>query len=380
MISYNFYNPTKLVFGENTIEKIGELLSNVGSKKVLMIAGSGSIKKNNVYDITINSLRKNGIEWRECWGVRANPSLAKVREAIAIAKKEKVDAVLAVGGGSVIDTTKIVAAGVYADDIWQVFERKEKIKKALPIFTILTLSATASEMNCSAVISNDEENKKWGTGSPLLYPVASIIQPDVQNTLPWNQTVNGALDAMAHIMEYYFIGTNEETSIAVNEALLKTIIKSVEGLKVDAKDTISRANLAWAITLGLNGISGAGLKGGDWACHDMSHSISCMYPQIAHGGALGVIFPAWMKYVCDSNPQQFKRFAKNVLLTDDIESGIYELKQLLKSWNAATSLRELGVKEEDLRKLAEMTVSRGNIGKLSVLRLADVEKILEFAF
>lgn len=380
MISYNFYNPTKLVFGENTIEKIGELLSNVGSKKVLMIAGSGSIKKNNVYDITINSLRKNGIEWRECWGVRANPSLAKVREAIAIAKKEKVDAVLAVGGGSVIDTTKIVAAGVYADDIWQVFERKEKIKKALPIFTILTLSATASEMNCSAVISNDEENKKWGTGSPLLYPVASIIQPDVQNTLPWNQTVNGALDAMAHIMEYYFIGTNEETSIAVNEALLKTIIKSVEGLKVDAKDTISRANLAWAITLGLNGISGAGLKGGDWACHDMSHSISWMYPQIAHGGALGVIFPAWMKYVCDSNPQQFKRFAKNVLLTDDIESGIYELKQLLKSWNAATSLRELGVKEEDLRKLAEMTVSRGNIGKLSVLRLADVEKILEFAF
>ena len=380
MISYNFYNPTKLVFGENTIEKIGELLSNVGSKKVLMIAGSGSIKKNNVYDITINSLRKNGIEWRECWGVRANPSLAKVREAIAIAKKEKVDAVLAVGGGSVIDTTKIVAAGVYADDIWQVFERKEKIKKALPIFTILTLSATASEMNCSAVISNEEENKRWGTGSPLLYPVASIIQPDVQNTLPWNQTVNGALDAMAHIMEYYFIGTNEETSIAVNEALLKTIIKSVEGLKVDAKDTISRANLAWAITLGLNGISGAGLKGGDWACHDMSHSISCMYPQIAHGGALGVIFPAWMKYVCDSNPQQFKRFAKNVLLTDDIESGIYELKQLLKSWNAATSLRELGVKEEDLRKLAEMTVSRGNIGKLSVLRLADVEKILEFAF
>ena len=380
MISYNFYNPTKLVFGENTIEKIGELLSNVGSKKVLMIAGSGSIKKNNVYDITINSLRKNGIEWRECWGVRANPSLAKVREAIAIAKKEKVDAVLAVGGGSVIDTTKIVAAGVYADDIWQVFERKEKIKKALPIFTILTLSATASEMNCSAVISNDEENKKWGTGSPLLYPVASIIQPDVQNTLPWNQTVNGALDAMAHIMEYYFIGTNEETSIAVNEALLKTIIKSVEGLKVDAKDTISRANLAWAITLGLNGISGAGLKGGDWACHDMSHSISCMYPQIAHGGALGVIFPAWMKYVCDRNPQQFKRFAKNVLLTDDIESGIYELKQLLKSWNAATSLRELGVKEEDLRKLAEMTVSRGNIGKLSVLRLADVEKILEIAF
>ena len=273
MISYNFYNPTKLVFGENTIEKIGELLSNVGSKKVLMIAGSGSIKKNNVYDITINSLRKNGIEWRECWGVRANPSLAKVREAIAIAKKEKVDAVLAVGGGSVIDTTKIVAAGVYADDIWQVFERKEKIKKALPIFTILTLSATASEMNCSAVISNDEENKKWGTGSPLLYPVASIIQPDVQNTLPWNQTVNGRRLMLWRIfMEYYFIGTNEETSIAVNEALLKTIIKSVEGLKVDAKDTISRANLAWAITLGLNGISGAGLKGGDWACHDMSHS------------------------------------------------------------------------------------------------------------
>lgn len=380
MISYNFYNPTNLVFGEDTIGKVGNLVASAGCKKVLIIGGGGSIKRNGVYDQTTQALKKAAIDWVECWGVRANPCLAKVREAIEIAKNENVDAVLAVGGGSVIDTTKIVAAGVYCQDIWQVFERKERIMKALPIFTILTLSATASEMNCSAVISNDEENKKWGTGSPLLYPVASIIQPDVQNTLPWNQTVNGALDAMAHIMEYYFIGTVEETSIAVNEALLRSIIVSVDRLQKDGHDTVSRANLAWAITMGLNGISGAGLKGGDWSCHDMSHSVSCMYPNIAHGAALGVIFPAWMSYVCDENLTQFNRFAQQIFAVDDIEVGIEKFKSMVQGWNGSVSLRELGVKETDLPQLAKMAVERGNIGKLKQLELEDVEKVLKIAF
>ena len=232
MISYNFYNPTKLVFGDDTIKQIGSLIKANGYKKVLLIAGGGSIKKNGVYDEVIKSFQENEIKWIENWGVKPNPNLDKVYECINLAKKEDVEAVVAVGGGSVIDTTKIVAAGVYCEDVWNVFERTERITKALPIFTVLTLSATASEMNCSAVITNEQEQKKWGTGHPLLFPKVSIIDPSVQNSLPWNQTVNGALDAMAHILEFYFMGTYEETVIAVNEALLNSIIKAVGKLKL----------------------------------------------------------------------------------------------------------------------------------------------------
>lgn len=380
MINYNFYNPTRLVFGENTIEKIGELIAQQGYRKILMIAGGGSIKKNGVYNAVVQSLTKNQVAWIECWGVQANPCLTKVREAIAIAKEEKVEAILAVGGGSVIDTTKATAAGVFAEDIWKVFEREEKIINALPIFTVLTLSATASEMNCSAVITNEAEGKKYGTGHPLLYPVVSVIEPSIQNSLPWEQTVNGALDAMAHIMEFYFMGSIEETVLGIDEALLKSIIKATSKLRLKQDDSIARANLAYAITMGLNGMSGAGLKGGDWACHDMSHSISSMYHSVAHGAALGVLFPAWMEYVCEANQHQFDRFAKGIFDCIDIEEGVIKFRKLVSTWQGCTKLSQLGVKEEDIPALAKMTVARGPIGRLRPLDEKDVERILRQAY
>lgn len=380
MIEYNFYNPTRLIFGENKIAMIGDVIAQSGYNKVLLIAGGGSIKENGVYQQVTDSLTANGIAWAECWGVRANPCLEKVREAIEIARKENVQAVLAVGGGSVIDSGKITAAGFYAQDVWNIFERKEKIERVLPIFTVLTLSATASEMNCNAVITNEVAHKKYGTGHPLLYPKISIIDPKVQTTLPWAQTVNGALDAMAHIMEYYFIGTQEETVLCVDEALLKSIIKAVGKLKIKQDDLYARANLAWAVTMGLNGISGTGLKGGDWACHSISHSISCKYPHIAHGAALGIIFPAWMEYVCESNPHQFDRFARGIFDCIDIEEGTIKFRNLLRSWQAPVSLKEVGVQKEDLRLLAQMSVDRGEIGQLQKLNADDVEEILTIAY
>ena len=380
MISYNFYNPTKLVFGDDTIKQIGSLIKANGYKKVLLIAGGGSIKKNGVYDEVIKSFQENEINWVENWGVKPNPNLDKVYECINLAKKEDVEAVVAVGGGSVIDTTKIVAAGVYCEDVWNVFERTERITKALPIFTVLTLSATASEMNCSAVITNEQEQKKWGTGHPLLFPKVSIIDPSAQNSLPWNQTVNGALDAMAHILEFYFMGTYEETVIAVNEALLNSIIKAVGKLKLKEDDTISRANLAWAATMALNGTSGAGLKGGDWSCHDMEHSISSLYPAVAHGAGLGVLFPAWMEYVVKSNPVQFERFSKNIWQCDELEDATEKFRKTIKTWQGVTKLRDLGVKEEDIELLAKMTTARGNIGRLQELNQKDVENILRSCY
>lgn len=380
MIEYNFYNPTKLIFGANTVGKIGKQLSDQGHDTVLLIAGSGSIKANGVFETVTAALKASNIQYFEYWGVTPNPVLSKVREAIELAKKYSVKAILAVGGGSVIDTAKAVAAGVFVDDIWATFEGKLKISKALPIFTILTLSATASEMNGNAVITNEQEYKKWGLNSLHFYPKVSIIDPSVQQSLPWEQTVNGALDAFAHIMEFYFVGTTEETTIALNQALLQTIITMVDNLQQDYNDLNSRANLAWAATMALNGISGTGMRGGDWSCHGIEHSISCLFPKVAHGTGLGIIFPAWMQYVQSENPKQFSRFAKNVWQCSDLPQAIEKIQAKIRDWKGITHLHELGIKEEQLPALAKNAVSHGALGALKTLQKNDVENILRLAF
>jgi alcohol dehydrogenase YqhD (iron-dependent ADH family) len=379
-MQFSLFNPTRIIFGENTIEQIGGAIAEGGYERVLLVAGGGSIKQNGVYDTVISSLADANIERVECWGVRPNPVLGKVGEAIEIARVNNVQAVLAVGGGSVIDTAKAVAAGVFLDDIWQAFEWKVPITQALPIFTVLTLSATGSEMNGNAVLTNEQENKKWGIGNRLLYPKVSIVDPSVQKTLPWDQTVNGALDAIAHILEFYFHGTNEETTIAIDEALIKTIIDSVDKLQVDGLDVDSRANLAWAATLALNGIGGAGMRGGEWACHDIEHSISCLYPEIAHGAGLGIVFPAWMLFTHEANPKQFARFARNIWDCDDIEKAIFKMRTKIESWKGFVRLRDLGIAKDRLSAIAANATMIRSLGRLRVLERSDVESILNIAY
>ncbi len=312
MENFTFYNPTKLIFGKNTIPKMGRELKKSGINKVLLLAGSGSIKSNGTYESAIQSLKNSGIEWSELWGVRANPLLSHAIEGISIVKDKNVNAILAVGGGSVIDEAKSIAAGYYLDNLWTAFEDKISIDKALPVYTILTLSGTCSEMDPYAVLTNDENLKKWNISGDALYPKVSIIDPEVQMSLPWHQTVNGAIDAMSHIMEFYFMGKDEEATLSVDEALMKTIIQSVDKLQEEPCNYSARANLAWAATLGLNGISGVALHGGDWASHQIEHGISALHPEIAHGAGLAVVFPAWIYYMNRYNTDIFKRWAKNV--------------------------------------------------------------------
>jgi alcohol dehydrogenase YqhD (iron-dependent ADH family) len=345
-MQFSLFNPTRIIFGENTIEQIGGAIAEGGYERVLLVAGGGSIKQNGVYDTVISSLADANIERVECWGVRPNPVLGKVGEAIEIARVNNVQAVLAVGGGSVIDTAKAVAAGVFLDDIWQAFEWKVPITQALPIFTVLTLSATGSEMNGNAVLTNEQENKKWGIGNRLLYPKVSIVDPSVQKTLPWDQTVNGALDAIAHILEFYFHGTN----------------------------------LAWAATLALNGIGGAGMRGGEWACHDIEHSISCLYPEIAHGAGLGIVFPAWMLFTHEANPKQFARFARNIWDCDDIEKAVFKMRAKIESWKGFVRLRDLGIAKDRLSAIATNATMIRSLGRLRVLERSDVESILNIAY
>ena len=234
--NFQFYNPTEIILGKDTINQIGQAISKHKVKKVLLIAGGGSIKRNGVYDQTIASLKEAGIDWVVAWGIRPNPVISRVRELIKLAGEEKVEAVLAVGGGSVIDTAKAVAAGMFVEDPWILFERRLNTTDALPVFTILTISATGSEFDAGGVITNEEENKKWFFMCPAVAPKVSIIDPSVQVTLPWYQTVNGSVDAMAHIMEPYFVGGDNEVTQGIIESLLKSIVKLTNRLQKNQND------------------------------------------------------------------------------------------------------------------------------------------------
>ena len=380
MENFTFHNPTKIIFGKGTISGIGPEMKRAGFSRILLLAGSGSIKKNGVYEQALISLNSSNIEITESWGVRANPTLSHAEKSIDLARKNNIEAVLAIGGGSVIDEAKSIAAGFYIDNLWDAFEKKASIEKALPIYTILTLSGTGSEMDSFAVLSNEEEQKKWNIGSPLLYPKTSIIDPSAQMSLPWEQTVFGAIDAMSHIMEFYFLGKHQESTIALDESLMHTIINCVDNLQKDHKDYNLRANLAWSATMALNGITSLGLGGGDWASHRIEHGISALHPDVAHGAGLAIIFPAWIKYMFKNNPNQFHRWSKNIWNGFTVEDGIINMKKKFMNWGAPTKLRDIGIHNSEFEEIADNALRFGDVGFMKKFDKDDIIKILQIAF
>lgn len=380
METFGFYNPTKIQFGMGQIAQLGKELQQDGISKCLLVCGKGSIRDNGVYEQVVQSANKYSIKLVEGWGVQANPTLEKVRELVSLAKDNEVQAVLAVGGGSVIDTAKTVAAAMYMQDAWNIFTHEERIERALPIYAVLTISATGSEMNGNAVISNAETKQKWGMYSPLFYPKLSIIDPSVQNSLPFNQTAFGAMDAIAHILEYYFADEKALVTLAINDALQKTIIAMTDRLKMNSADYVARANLAWSATLALNGLSAAGLKYGDWSCHSIEHAFSAMHPTIAHGEGLGVIFPAWIEFVSEKAPERFMPWARNVWNEDSVSKAVKRFRDKLESWGMAGSLRDLGIKQNELGTLADMIMQTPVIGGVFKLNKVEVQSLLMLAF
>lgn len=379
MQNFDFCNPTKVLFGKNTIGRIGSEIKAHGVKKVLLIAGEGSIKANGVYDQIVQSLKETGIEWTEAWGVQANPLLSKVREMTALALKSGVDGVLAVGGGSVIDSGKSVAAGVHAGDVWKLYEKRFVNVPALPLFTVLTISASGSEFDPFAVITNEGEKKKWLLACPTLFPKVSIIDPSVQASLPWHQTVNGAVDAIAHIMEAYVTAEDAEVTLALDESLMRTIIAMTDRLQKNQEDYDARASLAWAVTLALSGIQNAGVAFGDFASHGIEHGISAINPNIAHGAGLGVVLPAWIAYCHDAKPELFRRWAKNVWSANSVDEGVKDFREKIRSWGNPITLRELGIEEEQIPAIAANAVEFGLTGVVRVLSDEDIRAILRSA-
>ncbi len=383
MKDFVFYNPTKILFGKGTISRLGEEVKRY-STKILLVYGKGSIKRNGVYDEVVSSLKENGIDFVELSGVKPNPVLSKVKEGIKIAKRENVSGIVAVGGGSVIDTCKTIAAGFYYDgDIWDAFVKKYRVEKSLPIFVVLTISATGSEMNGGAVITNEETKQKFSFWTDWSYPKVSILDPTVQYTLPTNQTLNGAADAIAHVLEFYFDGTpNTLITNEISEGTIRTIMSSTEILLKDPKNYDARANLVWSATIALNGTNSVGRSGGDWSSHAIEHSLSALY-DVAHGAGLAVVFPAWMRHVYKEDVKKFARFARkvfNVSVTDDEKAaleGIERLKEWFKSIGLPVTLRELGIEKGEFDKIVENASMRIPFGKLKKLNTDDVRKILE---
>ena len=380
MENFVFHNPTKVIFGKGTVKEIGVEIKNFGLKKVLFLYGRGSIKRNGVYDTVVESLKENGIDWVEVSGVKPNPVLSKVHEAIEVARKENVDGILAVGGGSVIDSAKTIAAGFYYDgDIWDAFIGKYKVERSLPIFVVLTLSATGSEMNGSAVITNEKTKQKYSFWAWSSFPKVSIIDPTVQFSLPKEQTVYGGVDAIVHVLEYYFDGAKERMIMdRIMESIIKTIMESVEILIENPRDYTARANLAWSATLALNGLTSTGSRGGDWSSHVIEHSLSALY-DIPHGAGLAIVTPAWMRYVMDEDREKFERFARVLFDKDSAEEGIEAFKEWLRKVGAPVSLKDAGIPESDIDKIVENAAMRAPFGRLKRLDRDDIREILKLA-
>ncbi|HHV98261.1 MAG TPA: iron-containing alcohol dehydrogenase [Clostridiaceae bacterium] len=388
MNNFVFQNATKIIFGKATENQVGAETAKY-SKKVLLHYGGGSIKKSGLYDRVIKSLRDAGVEYIELSGVQPNPRLSLVREGIELCRKNNIEFILAVGGGSVIDSAKAISIGIHYDgDVWDFYAGKAKVEKAIPVGVVLTIPAAGSESSGSSVITNEDGWYKRGVTSVLMRPKFAILNPELTFTLPPYQTACGTADIMAHIMERYFTNVkNVDLTDRLCEATLKTMIKNVPIALKEPENYDARAEIMWAGTIAHNDLLDTG-RIGDWASHDIEHEISGIY-DIAHGAGLAIVFPAWMKYVYKHDIDRFAQFAVRVWNVDmDFASpertaleGIERLKGFFRQIGLPVSLRDANIGDDRLEEMADKRTDFGKetIGNFVELNREDVLNILKLA-
>lgn len=388
MNNFNFYSPTYFVFGKETENQAGKYVKRFNGTRVLIHYGSGSVVKNGLLDRVKTSLTESGIWFTVLGGVVPNPRSGLVYQGIDICKKENVDFVLAVGGGSVIDSAKAIALGaLYDGDFWDFFSGKQYVKKALPLGTILTLTAAGSEGSSGSVITHENGMLKRATGGDALRPAFSILNPQLTCSLPPYQTACGATDMMAHVMERYFTNTkNVEISDRLAEGILLTVINEAPKAMANPDDYDARANLMWAGMVAHNDTCGVGRES-DWSSHQMEHELSGLY-DVAHGAGLAVMFPAWMKYVMNHDVMRFAQFAVRVWGCEmdfqnpekTAKQGIERYENFVSSLGMPIRFSELGAKAEDIPVLVK-TMGLGTKTQGSFVKLTeeDVRKIYELA-
>jgi alcohol dehydrogenase len=378
MENFNFQCGTKLIFGKDTESLVGEETKKYG-KKVLLHYGSGSIKKTGLYDKVTSSLKKSGVSFIELKGVVPNPRLDLVNDGIKICKKEKVDFILAIGGGSVIDSAKAIAVGYYYEgDVWDFFVRKARIQMALPLGVILTLPAAGSESSPNSVISN--KDRKLAIGTDLIRPKFAIMNPELTFTLPKKQTVAGIADMFAHIVERYFTNTkNTDLTDKMCEAVMRSIVNNGKLVVKEPDNYDYRAEIMLASTIAHNGILGMGREE-DWASHRIEHELSAKY-DVTHGEGLAVIVPAWMDHVYKHDVKRFAQYGKNVwgLSGNDEEIAVKSIdatKTFFKEIGLPTSLKEIKI---DNKHFEEMANKCGPVGSFVKLNEKDIIKIYNIA-
>ncbi len=400
MNNFFFHNPTKILFGKGVLNKLGSELRAYGSR-TLLVYGGGSIKKTGLYNNVMKLLSEQGIEVFELSGVKPNPVVSHARHGIGLVKEHNIEVILAVGGGSVMDTGKVIAAGAMVDhDVWDFYSGKEKVQKALPIVTVPILPASASEMMGGAVITNEETKEKLGTGGGALYPKVSLLDPELTFSVPINHTAYAAADTISHILDPYFFGTTENTAIPdrLVETVAKIVIQTAPKVLETPDDYDARGDMMWAATLAHNGMLSCGAKPCWYYLHVLEHSLSALY-DVPHGAGLSVIMSGWFKYAAKQCPSRLAELGTNIFYLDGNEREMAartaeKFEEWFKAIKCPVKLKELDITDDKFDDISEnvlMNVARvlkgqgeANLGTFAkryyseAKRLDDINSLLMF--
>lgn len=387
MLNFTFFNPTKIYFGKGQISNLRTELKG-RYKKALIVTGGGSVKRNGVFDDVIRQLKDAAVSYCELEGVKPNPRLKSVHEGIEIARQEQVDFILPVGGGSVIDAGKAIAAGVpYKGDVWDFYEGASSPLSALPVGAVLTLAATGTEMNHNSVITKEDSKRKLPLRTPVIQPKFSILDPVYTITVNKFHTAAGVADIMAHIFEGYLPpATRAYTQDSLAEGLLRTCTRFGPAVLKRPEDYEARANILWASTLALNGLLGSG-KEADWTIHMAEHEVSAIY-DISHGAGLAVLIPNFMKIAADKyGPYRIAEYGRNVWgIRADVsdreiaDEAICKTREFFDFLDLPSTLGEMNIFSENIDMMAERAVDvRAKIGKLDQMTVREVRKMLELS-
>ncbi len=382
MNNFTFYNPTMIDFGKDKEKQIGQHLKNNNINKVLITFGSDRIKHSGLFDTVVASLKEHDISFAEFGGIISNPILSTIYDGIKFAKENRVDAILSVGGGSVLDSSKAIAAGVkYEGDVWDFFSGKDKIKAALPIFSILTLAATGSEMNNGAVVTNEKTKQKWAISSVHTFPKVSVVNPELMQSVSKDYLVYSASDIIAHVIEIYFTAKLQpELQSRIVESIIKTVMSTTETLIAEPDNYAARAEFAWSSTLALNGLTKAGAMGYQYPNHMIEHSLSAIF-NIPHGAGLSIVMPAWMKWYYKNNIKQFERFAREVFGKETALEGIEAFETWLNKIGTPTRLAQVNIPTDDISNLVDNILDNAKyFGVAELYTREAVVAILKNAF
>jgi alcohol dehydrogenase YqhD (iron-dependent ADH family) len=386
MRNFVFYNPTRVIFGRDTIREIGAQTAPYG-KNVLLVYGKGSIKRIQVYNQVVQSLAAASISITEHPGVSPNPVLNHVRAGIAAAKKKRIDAVVAVGGGSVMDTAKAIGAGALVEhDVWKFFIAKKSITKTLPVLCVPTLAASGSEMNSAMVVTNEVKKQKFGFANRHLYPKVSILDPTATFSVPPGYTAYGAVDAISHLLEFYFTTRLKITPLQDRfmEGLILSIMQNCEQALRKPHDYNSRACLMWSASLALSGLSAAGLGKVGFPMHMIEHSLSALY-DVPHGAGLSVVIPAWLRWQTKQGAMKLEQFGRRIfpkLQGNGIDwpsYGIEQLRQWFINIGCPVTLKEIAVERTDIPLIAVNTLALAKIWRMPEYTGETIEAILRLS-